>query len=413
MDPNDNPIFMHPSTPQPKHGKVVQPLHDQSVIRNQTTGSNEAVSLLRTKLDSLYGTEPDAKKEIAEAKAHTRPKSKHQQYMLELSGSGKSLAEIQTAWHRYYSELPDDQKHQVWQEFYADYNKTGNRDPHVHDQRSPKSKPHEPITHTTAQNTHPLDPREPSNIRNDLRQNISRKTRKPASPLKSLGFGFAMGMIVLVLSMFSFFNERFVTPFIAPSRTVSSSPIIIDPNTTAVDSSPKLIIPKINVEIPVVFDEPSIEEEAVQAALENGALHYATTAKPGEIGNGVIFGHSSNNLLNSGRFKFAFVLLNRLENGDTFMVQYEGKRYVYEIYKKHVVAPTEISVLDAQEEASTMTLITCDPPGSSLNRLVVVAKQISPDPIANIASTAIDAPAETAVLPSNAPTLWNRLTSWF
>jgi uncharacterized Rmd1/YagE family protein len=41
--------------------------------------------------------------------------------MYDLSHSGKSLAEIQTAWHQYYVNLPNDEKHQVWQEFYANY----------------------------------------------------------------------------------------------------------------------------------------------------------------------------------------------------------------------------------------------------------------------------------------------------
>jgi hypothetical protein len=38
--------------------------------------------------------------------------------MYELTTSGKSLADIQTQWHEYYVGLPDNEKHQVWQEFY-------------------------------------------------------------------------------------------------------------------------------------------------------------------------------------------------------------------------------------------------------------------------------------------------------
>lgn len=218
----------------------------------------------------------------------------------------------------------------------------------------------------------------------------------------------------MVLLLFGFFNERFIAPFISPSRTVSSAPIIMDPDSVATGPEPKLIIPKINVEIPVVYDEPSVEEEAIQNALERGVVHYANTPLPGELGNGVIFGHSSNNILNKGKYKFAFVLLKRLEIGDTFIVQKDSKRYVYRVFEKKVVPPTDMSVLDKTSKPATFTLITCDPPGTTINRLVVIAEQISPDPAGNIASSSQqNAPLATpAYLPGDAPTLWSRIWGW-
>jgi hypothetical protein len=51
----------------------------------------------------------------------------------------------------------------------------------------------------------------------------------------------------------------------------------------------------------------------------------------------------------------------------------------------------------------------------SSNRLVVVGKQISPDPAVNVqlASTSQAATTKTAIIPSDSPTLWSRLTNWF
>ena len=69
-------------------------------------------------------------------------------------------------------------------------------------------------------------------------------------------------------------------------------------------------------------------------------------------------------------------------------------------------------IMGATDKKATFTLITCDPPGTSINRLVVVGEQISPDPNQNTASTAQKPTAQVAVLPSNAPSLWNRLWSW-
>jgi sortase A len=213
--------------------------------------------------------------------------------------------------------------------------------------------------------------------------------------------------------MFSFFNERFIAPFVSPSKNVSNSSIIIDPSNTSAGPEPKVIIPKINVELPVIYDQTSTDEASIQAGLEQGVVHYSTTSNPGEKGNGAIFGHSSNNILNKGKYKFAFVLLHRMEVGDTFIIQKDSKRYVYKVIDKRVVKPTEVGVLnDTHGKEATFSLITCDPPGTSTNRLVVTGEQITPDPSTNAASTATNTSASPAELPSNSPSLWHRITSW-
>jgi sortase A len=180
-----------------------------------------------------------------------------------------------------------------------------------------------------------------------------------------------------------------------------------------VGATPKIIIPKINVEIPVIYDETSLQEEAIQKALERGVVHYPNTPNPGELGNSVIFGHSSNNILNKGQYKFAFVLLNKMDIGDVFFLTKDGVRYSYKIYDKKIVKPSDISVLNAvASKPATATLITCEPPGSSLNRLVLVGEQINPDPKNNKASTVAQSTEQVTTIPSNAPSVWQRLTDW-
>jgi sortase A len=404
----------------PKHEKVLRPLHDD--IKPETPGqatADPAVELLRKKVNALYGGEPSAQEELQEAEA-SRHRSKHQQFMYELSNSGKSLAEIQTAWHNYYLELPDAEKHEVWQEFYVNHDKLSQYRKQTEKQRPKTQQPAaaEPATETSPAASHAPAHRKhrkhtTADIKKELLTTVSKRSRtKRSSHMSSILFGLGMGTLVLVILLFSFFNERFIAPFITPSRAVSSTPIIIDPGNTDVGPEPKLIIPKINVEVPVIYDEPSIDEHAVQRALEDGVLHYATTVNPGELGNGVLFGHSSNNILNKGKYKFAFLLLKSLEAGDTFMLQKDGKRYIYKVYEKKIVAPTDVSVLGAQDRAATFTLITCDPPGTNVNRLIVIGEQISPDPAQNVASHVKQDVAKPAILPSNSPSLWQRLTDW-
>jgi sortase A len=411
MAKDDNPLFDQSQYNLPtKHGKSLQPLDEETNTANAKpqSGASEAASLLRGKIDKLYAAEPGAGEELAESEAAGRNRSKHQQFMHELSASGKGLAEIQTAWHQYYVDLPNNEKHEVWQEFYSQHSRSAAAQPTG---GVPKPEPAQPSHKKTAHRTtkHHEEPRTIETIKSELLRRVSSsKPGKRGHAGHSLLFGLGMGSLVAVLMLFSFFNERFIAPFVTPSKSVSNTPIIIDPSTTAVGPEPKIIIPKINVEIPIVFDEESTEEHAIQRALEEGVIHYSTTSNPGEVGNGAIFGHSSNNILNKGKYKFAFVLLKRLEAGDIFYVQKDGRRFAYRVYKKSVVTPEQVEVLSTQDKPATMSLITCDPPGTSINRLVVVGEQITPDPAKNIASTAKTEAVTPAVLPSNAPTLWSR-----
>jgi LPXTG-site transpeptidase (sortase) family protein len=390
--------------------KTIDPLP-----KDNNSPNNDAANLIRHKINDLYKKEPDAEEESKEAEVAGTHRSKHQKFMHELSTSGKSLADIQTEWHKYYISLPDDEKHQVWQEFYAEHNRIDQKN--INHQNV---KTNVVSVNTTQRVEHKTRSSKSKNSKSptEIKRHIINKVNsKPTHKqhLKSLGFGLGLGTFMIVLFLFGFFNERFIAPFVSPSKSVSNTPIIIDPATAAVGPEPKIIIPKINVEIPVVYDQPSIKEEAIQKSLEDGVVHYATTPLPGEIGNGVIFGHSSNNILNKGKYKFAFVLLKELEEGDTFYLNKDGKRYVYRVTGKTVVDPSDVSVLTTSTEKSTMTLITCDPPGTSLRRLLVTGEQISPDPATNVASTANQTSSsdQVAVIPSNAPSLWQRITGIF
>jgi LPXTG-site transpeptidase (sortase) family protein len=425
-----------------RHAKVIQPLHPfdpaaatpQPVNPNVKVIGNAAVDLIRQKLDVLYNTEPDVKEEEAIVET-VRRRSTHQEYMHQLTKSDKSEEEIQIAWHAYYAQLTDAEKRQVWQEFYSsDAFKQPKTEAELAEHANPTKKPTEQINlkdyrdkpaapkpvHVSPK-PHPR--RQPAPVTHDamnvpdihqkiLRTVQSRAKAKKGSNTQSLLFGLSMGFVVMAIMLFGFFNERFIAPFMTPSRAVTNTPIIIDPTNTASGPEPMIIIPKINVEIPVVYDVKTIEEHDVQAGLERGVVHYVTTPNPGELGNSVIFGHSANNILNKGKYKFAFVLLRKLELGDTFYVQKDSKRYAYRVFEKKIVPPSDVSVLNPTSKPATMTLITCDPPGTALNRLVITGEQISPDPTGNAKSTVAPAKQQPQTLPSESPTLWSRLTGW-
>lgn len=420
----DNPLF--PTGNQPDDKGYVLPAKGQDIAplpAETPAGAENAADLIRAKLARLYASEPDARQELAEA-AVTKPLSRHQQFMQQLSQSGKDLAEIQTAWHNYYVALPDDEKRQVWQEFYDSNSRTPAAPAVAAVTPLPPGQP-EPTERLAAHKNEvistrqrraaahkPSENRSPEAIRAAIRHKVSAGGKLRAKHhLQSLLFGLGLGAVTIVIFLFGFFNEVIIAPFIQPSRQVTASPIILSSSTVAPTATPEVIIPKINVEIPVDYSQTSTNEATIENALNSGVVHYPSTVLPGQTGNAAFFGHSSNNIFNPGKYKFAFVLLHELVPGDTFYLTYGGKLYAYKVFSKTIVSPSDVGVLNpVSGHSATATLITCDPPGTSLNRLVVVGDQISPSPSGN---SAAPAPAPTAtsaatVLPGNGPTLWGR-----
>lgn len=375
---------------------------------------NPALRLIREKIKNILENEPSAKEEITEVRSSNQTLSKHQLFIAELYNSDKTQAEIQTAWHNYYQELSDDEKYEVWDEFYNAHPKT------TAEEVQPKSLDNNPEVKKELAELKPLNFKVSPIINSlaDVKKQILSKVRSSNKPkrfntvrqaAKSLLFGLSLGVLVILIFLFSFFNENFIAPFITPSRTVNAQSIILNPTVNNYGNN-MIIIPKINVEIPVIYTLNTIDPYQVENSLEDGVVHYATTPYPGQLGNGVIFGHSSNNILNPGKYKFAFVLLHDLVPGDTFMLTYNNTLYVYQVYKTSIVEPNDVSVLNTHEKPATFSLITCDPPGTSLHRLVVVGEQISPNPNTDQISTVNQNTAtKPTVLPSNATSLWSRL----
>ena len=396
-------------------GKVIKPLENSTLTKDLDTvkpgkvidGREEAADLVRKKIAKLQDHEPAAEAELIEAKRPGKH-SKHQQYLLDLHASGDTMEDIQVKWHEYYQGLSKDDKFDVWKEFYDHKSTTKAQTAGVF--KSEAVSPHSPST--------------------VIAKSTKGESETPAKlgimhHLKSIGFGLMAGVLFLSVYMFTFFNERFIIPFVTPSTISASSQIITVPN-AQVSEEPRIIIPKLNVEAPVVYGVQFIQpgeteadfEERTQEALETGVVHYPTSQLPGEAGNGfnsntVIVGHSANNIFNRGDFKFAFMQLRQLEVGDVFYINFQGQQYVYKIYEQKIVKPTEVSVLGAASRPNSATLITCDPPGRNVDRLVTIAEQISPNPTTNVTVTPPTATPENTdagIVPGQPESLWSRIS---
>lgn len=251
-------------------------------------------------------------------------------------------------------------------------------------------------------------------VSQQLRQKIRATAAKRAQKVRSSShFKPALAAVsVAVIFLFVNYNQvvfGFVRQYVTPGSVVTD-PVIVEPNANIqVGPEPKLIIPKIGLEAPVIYNEPRVDEASYQKALDRGTVRLGNTPDPGTVGNTVIGGHSSNNVFNAGGWKYVFVNLRRLEKGDIFYLHFEGKRYTYRITTKKVVPPNDVSVLRPTPKP-TVTLFTCDPPGTNINRLIIQAAQIDPSP--DDAQKSTNEPTEVNTdnpLPSVAPSFWDRI----
>ena len=193
-----------------------------------------------------------------------------------------------------------------------------------------------------------------------------------------------IGLSVIGAGLLLEYHPRLVAPimaYVAPVRMTEGTIQEIDPTVNAVISAdPKLLIPKLNIEAPVVFGFDN-SVTAMNQAMHHGVAHFrviGASAYPGELGNFVLTGHSSGLVYGTSPFKFIFASLERLEVGDLVYVNYERVRYTYRIYDKKVTTPSDVASLQLGIDKRRLTLITCVPIGTDRDRLLVFAEQISP-----------------------------------
>lgn len=248
-------------------------------------------------------------------------------------------------------------------------------------------------------------------LRRKLLANVEQSAKKVRKSRHFIPIAAALG-VVLVFVFLQYNQVLFsnVQAYISPGA-INPQNIIIDPTSdVTVSPEPLLIIPKINVNVPVVYGVAN-DQKSLLKAMEGGIVHFAVpgaSSVPGQIGNTVLSGHSSNDLFEPGNYKFIFAQLDKLENGDTFYANYEGKRYTYVVTKKEVVMPSDVQALIYPTDKPIMTLITCTPLGTALKRLLVIAEQVSPDP------TAASKPPEDkgdskSGMPGTSPTVIERI----
>lgn len=144
----------------------------------------------------------------------------------------------------------------------------------------------------------------------------------------------------------------------------------------------RIIIPNIGKNIPLVevrkreAKNPKELENIFMDELAHGVVRYPWSSTPWKEGNTFIFGHSSNFPWAKGEYNEVFAKLDDLEYGNKIYVYYNQKKYTYKVTKKQVIDPKDVKILKRDAWKQELTLMTCFPIGTTLNRMIVIAELI-------------------------------------
>ena len=124
-------------------------------------------------------------------------------------------------------------------------------------------------------------------------------------------------------------------------------------------------IPSINCKLPIYH---GTEEKTLQVGV--GHIEWSSLPVGGESTHAVLSGHRG---LPSARL---FTDLNKLAEGDHFLLYVLSETLTYEVDQIRIVEPEDISDLQIQEGMDFCTLVTCTPYGINTHRLLIRGHRI-------------------------------------
>ncbi|MBO7720231.1 sortase [Candidatus Saccharibacteria bacterium] len=322
--------------------------------------------------------------------------------------TAEELKKYHSAWQNYY------------QKYYSDYYSKAAKSYLENEKLKTERRAHDnAVLESPELATDPTDAEEQSMIQT-LKNHVKKRAlaqNKTSHRLRKFVPLFA-GTLVVLLILFLQYNRLIFAPimaYVSPGNSDDSGISAIDPTiTTAVGADNRLMIPKLNVDVPVNFGIAN-DTNTINMAMENGVAQFSipgASAMPGEIGNLVITGHSAGDIYSNNQYKFIFSGLERLGNNDLIYIDYQGTRYTYSVIKKETVEPTNVGALVYDTDKPMLTLITCTPLGTSRYRLLVTAEQINPSPSGATQSDTTDDEADAPTfeaMPENEPTFFERI----
>lgn len=128
-------------------------------------------------------------------------------------------------------------------------------------------------------------------------------------------------------------------------------------------------IPKIGITAPVVATQ-STDNNVLHSLLDKGVILYPDSAGPGNPGQTTLLGHSAPPGWPKIKYDWVFTRINELKAGDAVNITYNGRTYSYTVIKSYFVNRGE-ALQTPDGSKSTVSLVTCWPPGKDVSRIVV------------------------------------------
>ena len=287
-----------------------------------------------------------------------------------------------SAWQNYYQKYYGEYYGKVAREYVAREKMKMERDQMERERKEKQAVHASPAVATVVETK--------EEVQNEFREKIRRKAEERASKIRrSRHFiPLIIGGVILLLGVCIQYNQviaSHIVAYMSPGNSEVNEITAIDPTLSIKPhDKPYLMIPKLNVEVPVIFGAKN-DVNSMNIAMDNGVANFSVpgaSAKPGEIGNFVVSGHSAGNIYQQSNYKFIFSGLTRMKQGDLVYMDYNGTRYTYKVTGTKTVKPTDVASLRKitkdNDGKPMITLITCVPLGTSRERLLVYGEQISP-----------------------------------
>lgn len=208
--------------------------------------------------------------------------------------------------------------------------------------------------------------------------------------LRGVGAGFvAFAVVGVIFSFWPIVKEEFSYRFLRSKVQVSkfgdildrakaddAEQVIKETADLGIDPYFSINIPQIEAHANIVPNVNTGDAGEYLEALTEGVAHAKGTNFPGQGKTVYLFSHSTDSPLNFARYNAVFYLLGKLKTGDRITVYFLGKKHTYLVTDKLITKPSDTSWLKDNGEGERLVLQTCDPPGTSWNRLIIVARPL-------------------------------------
>jgi LPXTG-site transpeptidase (sortase) family protein len=137
----------------------------------------------------------------------------------------------------------------------------------------------------------------------------------------------------------------------------------------------RIVIAAIGMDLPI--QNPATKDiDALTEVLKAGPARYVDSAKLGQMGNVLVFGHSSQLPIVRNQMYKAFNNISDLREGDSISVYGDGKEYLYSVVSVRA-GDAKKDVIDlSREKGARLTLVTCNTFGEKTARWIVEAEFI-------------------------------------